>query len=107
VVVSYGGERATIQYNRNAISTREWREIRKRSRGEGEEADDEFSVAVLSRLIVAWDVMEGDGPKAKPLPHTKESLDELPPAFLNEVVQAIVADLYPKPEMASGSGSFS
>jgi hypothetical protein len=104
VTVSYGDEKAGVTYNQNALSTREWREIRSRSKGEGETVDDEFSVAVLSRIIVKWDVLDGK----EPYPLTKEALDELPPQFLNAVVKEIVADLFPSqsPEAPAASSSF-
>lgn len=106
VSVSYGGETATVEYNKDAISTKEWREIRKRSRAEGEDADDEFSIAVLSRLLVKWDVFADEAGK-KPVPITKEALDELPPQFLNAVVKAITEAMFPQVSTATDSGSFS
>jgi hypothetical protein len=108
VQVSYGGETATVEYNKDAISTKEWRQIRKRAKAEGDEADDEFSVAVLSRLLVKWDVFADEAGK-KPVPLTKEALDDLPPAFLNAVVKAITEAMFPGPQTpaATDSGSFS
>lgn len=106
VSVSYGGETANVEYNKDAISTREWRSIRKRARAEGDEADDEFSVAILSRLLVKWDVFADEAGK-KPVPITKEALDELPPQFLNAVVKAITENMFPQPATESSSGSLS
>ena len=107
VVVDYAGEKMTAEYARNALSTREWREIRKRAAGDAETADDEFAVAVLSRLLKKWDLLDADGPKAKPLPLTKEQLDDLPPGLLNAIVRAITENMFPneKPD-ADSSSSF-
>jgi hypothetical protein len=107
VTVSYGDEKATVHYNQNALSTRAWREIRSRSKGDGETVDDEFSVAVLSQIITKWDVMTvNEDKKPVPYPTTKDALDELPPQFLNAVVKAIVEDLFPSPEVVAATSSF-
>jgi hypothetical protein len=102
VVATYGEEKATVEYSRNALSTRDWREIRQRAANEvAETAEDEFAVAVLSRILVKWDVMLDE---KKAVPITKEALDELPPALLNAIIRAITADMFPSPE-ASAAGS--
>lgn len=105
VAAEYGGERMTVEYARNALSTRDWREIRKRAEGEAESADDEFAVAVLSRLLKKWDLLDSEGPKAKPVPITKEALDELPPGLLNAVIKAITTDMFPPPAPETNSAS--
>lgn len=103
VVATYGEEKATVEYSRNALSTRDWREIRQRAASDvAESAEDEFAVAVLSRLLVKWDVMLDD---KQPVPITKEALDELPPALLNAVIKAITSDMFPGEASAVDSGS--
>jgi hypothetical protein len=102
VVVEYNGEKANVDYNENALSTREWRQIRSRSKSDGETVDDEFSVAVLSRIIIKWDVIRADKTM---YPITKEALDDLPPQFLNAVVKAIVEAMFPNSTPPSDTGS--
>lgn len=64
------------------------------------EDDNSVMLDVLSRLIVEWDVMDGD----EPLPHTPEVLTHLPTPFLSAIFQGIREDMAPKPK--SGRSSF-
>jgi hypothetical protein len=104
VKVTYQGETATVSYLPDALSNREWREMRQRSQKDTNAAEDSWNIAFLLKVMTDWDVIAEAG--QKPIPITAEALDEVPMTLIDAVARAIVVDLFPSPATESPSSSF-
>lgn len=55
---------------------------------------------MLSTMLVSWDVMDGDGPKAKPIATNLVALNKLPDAFLVAAFLSLSAENQEDPQKA-------
>lgn len=57
-------------------------------------AQTEFSVNLLSKMIVEWDVLEDEG--GPPMPITKKNLMALPQMVINAIIEGVTEHMRPK-----------
>jgi len=104
--VPWNDKELSITYNRNAISMREWRRLRRQiDASDPDNPDADWIVLALTALLVKWDLLDARG---KTVPITEEALDNLPPLFLLKILETIWGELVPNGTApAASSGSFS
>ncbi len=92
----YGGEPVEVTYTQQESSVAFVRQLRALEGGHDEDA----VVVALSRVLIAWDVLDDND---KPLPTTEAVLETLPFPFLMETLVAIRDDVVGG--KGSGAGS--
>lgn len=92
-VIPFDGEEIKVQYRPSEWTPRVTVELQET---EGA-AQTRYSMDLLSRLIVDWDVEGADG---KPFPVSRESLESLDQPVINAITDGILEDMRPKPKTA-------
>lgn len=98
VRLDVGDETVAVTYDSGRFTPELEDEIRELT---ADERNGAAIVALLSRCVLDWDILDDSG---KPLKPTKDNLRRLPLAFLAKLASAIAEDVRPDPTKGGSSG---
>ncbi len=91
VDVEYSGDSVHLVYRPSELTPTVMAEMRDAN----EDGNDYFTVEILCKLLLEWDVMDAGDPPT-PLPIVFDELKSLPSAFLSTLLTACTEDMFSK-----------